>query len=903
MSTVRFERGIFLPDLDLWLDPWDERPAAFVSHAHSDHIGNHREVLLSQATAKLMAARLPGSRVEFAYPFRQPFRYRGAEGVLYPAGHIFGSAQLWLAFNQSSLLYTGDFKLRHGQSAEPVEWVQADTLIMETTYGLPEFIFPPTDSVIADLLKFCAEAIEEEAFPILFGYSLGKAQEILAALRGCGWRILLHPSVHRLTRLFEEMGHTLPEYELYAGQRENESVLICPPGANRTRLVQSIQDRRTAVLTGWALNPGSTFRYQCDAAFPLSDHADYADLLRYVELVNPLRVLTVHGFAQEFAADLRHRGIEAWALGADNQLELSLADSPVVRPVPTGAVGTNDLLENGFGKLALIAEEISKLSGKRKKIAVLAGYFRNLSAEELSVASTFLTGQALPRSTESVLQVGWAVIRRALLQASGLEETHFRRIVAGYADAGRIAYEVLLQRTSGDLPLLEVRRSFSQIQAAAGPLAKGDSLTFLLRQLSPLSSSYVIRILTGDLRIGLKEGLVEEAIAEAFAPDLDEVREANMLTGDIGLTAALAKKRKLQEAAVTPFRPLRSMLAIAEPSAESIWARIVRDLNGKSVYAERKYDGIRAQLHAEGNRIEIFSRDLRNLSQEFPELLVNGFNRDLILDGEILAYAEGFKLTFFDLQRRLGRKKTLDLFETNDVPVIYVAFDLLSLDHQNLLKQPLHYRRALLDRISLPTLVRRSKIVSVNSAQEIREAFLQARQTGAEGLMIKDPNSIYAPGRRGGSWIKLKEEFATLDVVVVGAELGHGKRSHVLSDYTFAVRNGSTGGLETIGKAYSGLTDVEIEHLTEHFQRTTVRVYGRYREVKPDIVLEVAFDSIQVSQRHSSGLALRFPRIKRIRGDKSASDIDTLEQAQNLARLGEQQDPLDFSPGFSSKTC
>ncbi len=888
MNTVRFDRGIFLPDLDLWLDPWDERPAAFVSHAHSDHIGNHHEVLLSDITAKLMAARLPGNRVEYAYRFRQPFRYRGAEGVLYPAGHIFGSAQLWLAFNQSSLLYTGDFKLRHGQSAEPIEWVQADTLIMETTYGLPQFIFPATDLVIADLLKFCTEAIEEEALPILFGYSLGKTQEILSALRGCGWRILLHPSVYQLTRLFEDLGHKLPAYELYAGQRETGSVLICPPGANQTRLVQSIRDRRTAMLTGWALNPGSAFRYQCDAVFPLSDHADYADLLRYVELVNPSQVLTVHGFAHEFAADLRRRGVEAWALGTDNQLELSLSHPPVGQPERVDTVVTNHALEAGFGKLAQIAEEIAKLSGKRKKVAVLASYFRSLTDEELSIASIFLTGQAFPRSGESVLQVGWAVIRRALLQASGLGETHFRRIATGYADTGRIAYEILLHRTSGDLSLLDVRCFFSRIQAAAGPLAKGDILAILLRQLSPLSGSYVIRILTGDLRIGLKEGLVEEAIADAFAANLDEVKEANMLTSDIGLTATLARKRKLREATVTPFRPLRCMLAIAEPSAESIWARIVRDLSGKSVYAERKYDGIRAQLHADGNRVEIFSRDLRNISQEFPELAGAGFNRDLILDGEILAYAAGLKLTFFDLQRRLGRKKTLDLFETNDVPVIYVAFDLLSLDHQILIKQPLHYRRTLLDQISLPKLVRRSKIVSVSSAQEIRRAFLLARQAGGEGLMIKDPASVYSPGRRGGSWIKLKEEFATLDVVVVGAELGHGKRSHVLSDYTFAVRDEATGELETIGKAYSGLTDAEIEHLTEHFQRTTLRVHGRYREVKPEIVLEVAFDSVQVSQRHSSGLALRFPRIKRIRDDKSVADIDTVEQAQSFAR--EQKD-------------
>jgi DNA ligase 1 len=894
MIKVQYDRGIFLPDLDLWLDPWDERAVAFVSHAHSDHIGNHREVLLSQVTARLMAARLPGDRIEHAFAFGQPFVFRGAEGLLYPAGHIFGSAQLFLARNGSSLLYTGDFKLRPGQSAEPIEWTQADTLIMETTYGLPQFVFPPTAEVITDLQRFCAETFEEDAIPILFGYSLGKAQEILAALKGCGWRILLHPSVYRLTKLFEEMQQRLPKYEVYAGQRTPGSVLICPPGANRTRMVQEIRHRRTAVLTGWALNPGATFRYQCDAAFPLSDHADYADLLRYVELVKPLQVLTVHGFAREFAADLRHRGVEAWALAEDNQLELSLLHPPIIHRAPTITEPPNDEVESGFGQFARIADQISKLTGKLKKIQILADYFRSLSEDELTVASVFLTGQAFPRSAESVLQVGWAVIRRALRQASGLDETRFRRIATGYADAGRIAFEVLLERTRGNLSLSEVREAFAQIQSAAGPVAKADLLTTLLRQLSPLSSSYIIRILTGDLRIGLKEGLVEEAIAAAFNSNLDEVKEANMLTGDIGQTAQLAKGGQLRQASVTLFRPLRSMLAVPEPSADSAWERIKRDLDGRPVYAERKYDGIRAQLHAANHRVAIYSRDLRDLSREFPELVRPEFSRSVILDGEILAYREGGKLTFFDLQRRLGRKKSLDLFETSDVPVIYVAFDLLWLDQESLVKQPLRRRRSLLEQLSLPTFVRRSEVVSVGNAQEIRDAFILARQTGAEGLMVKDPDSLYTPGRRGASWMKLKEELATLDVVVVGAELGHGKRSHVLSDYTFAIRNEESGLLETIGKAYSGLTDAEIEQLTGRFEKSTLRRLGRYREVQPEVVLEVAFDSIQVSKRHSSGLALRFPRIKRIREDKSVKEIDTLAHAQALAGLGMEKEELSL---------
>src|SRR6202047_3910664 len=321
---VTFERGIFLPELDLWLDPQDERDTAFVSHAHADHIGNHREVILSEITAKLMATRLPGQRVEHSLPFRSPVHFRGASVTLLPAGHIFGSAQLHIKLRGESLLYTGDFKLRQGKSAESIEWLHADTLIMETTYGLPKYIFPPFEQVIAEVTKFCLEALEENLVPILFGYSLGKAQEILAALHGSGLRILLHPSVYKLTNLYQELSRPLPEYFLYEERLTAGSVVICPPNANRTRLVQRIKNRRTAILTGWALNSATIHRYQCDAAYALSDHADYPELIRYVELIQPKRVFTVHGFAREFAEDLRRRGIEAWSLGEDNQLEFTL---------------------------------------------------------------------------------------------------------------------------------------------------------------------------------------------------------------------------------------------------------------------------------------------------------------------------------------------------------------------------------------------------------------------------------------------------------------------------------------------------------------------------------------------------------------------------------------------------
>jgi DNA ligase-1 len=275
------------------------------------------------------------------------------------------------------------------------------------------------------------------------------------------------------------------------------------------------------------------------------------------------------------------------------------------------------------------------------------------------------------------------------------------------------------------------------------------------------------------------------------------------------------------------------------------------------------------------------------MTDQFTELAdrARAFDDEIILDGEIMAFEQGKKLTFFDLQKRLGRKgEGADLFATAsaDVPVVFVAFDLLWKNGGSFLRRPLRERREALREVKLPPNFQIAEIYPARSAEEIENAFQLARRRLNEGLMVKDPESLYSPGRRGMFWFKLKKELATLDVVVVAAELGHGKRNHVLSDYTFAVRDEASGALLTIGKAYSGLTDVEIAELTEHFKKQTIENRGRYREVKPDVVLEIAFDSIQPSTRHASGLALRFPRIKAIRRDKTIDAIDTLAYARSL---------------------
>ncbi len=882
-----------MPNENVWLDPWDPKSFAFVSHAHSDHIAPHQEIIVSERTSRLMQARLPGRRHEYVLPFGQPTDVRGLQVTLLPAGHIFGSAQFFLENENGSLLYTGDFKLRQGRSAEAAEWKQAETLVMETTYGLPRYRLPPTELVVQQIVAFCREAIEEGATPVLLGYSLGKAQEILCSLAEADLRPMLHGSVYRMTRIYEQFGQEFCDYERYDAAAVSGKVLICPPSANRSRMIERIKHKRVAMISGWAVEPNAIYRYQVDAAFPLSDHADYHDLLRYVELVRPKRVLTMHGFAAEFARDLRDRGVEAWPLSATNQMELNLPATMVARagaskPSPV-VVLPNESSE--FRVFAGLGEQIAATPAKLEKVRLLSDYLRSLAPDQLRIAAIFLTGKAFAQNDQRTLQAGWAIIYRALLEASGRGNAELRRIAGSHGDASKAAFEALEGRTvSRAFSLGEANQFFEQLHQTRGPAGKTELLRARLEKLSPLEAQYLVKILTGDLRIGLREGLVEEAIARAFEVPLEELKEAHMLLGDIGQTALLASRHELERAELTLFRPIKVMLASPEPTAEAIWERFASEQPNESVvFVEDKFDGIRAQLHRGAERVELFSRDLRRVTNQFEEISARArqFEHDVILDGEIIAFEHGKKLTFFDLQKRLGRKsESADLFAapTADVPVIFVAFDLLWLEGRSLLRTPLRDRRALLRSLTMPENFQVSEVSPARSAEEIESAFQKARRRLNEGLMIKDPESNYTPGRRGLSWFKLKKELATLDVVVVAAELGHGKRNHVLSDYTFAVRDDTTGQLLPIGKAYSGLTDVEIAELTEHFRRNAIVERGRYLEVKPDTVLEIAFDSIQPSTRHASGLALRFPRIKAIRRDKTPEMIDTLAYARRLAQ-------------------
>jgi DNA ligase 1 len=562
-------------------------------------------------------------------------------------------------------------------------------------------------------------------------------------------------------------------------------------------------------------------------------------------------------------------------------------------------------------KFAETCEAIAGTTKKLLKTGIVAEYLKSRPVEEASVSAVFLSGKAFPAWEETTLQVGGRLLWQVVAELSGRSDAELTAVYRKLGDLGAMAGEALGQ-SPGDhdeLSVIEAEAHFRRIASARGPSAKAALVRELLSRSSPLEAKYLVKIMTGDLRIGLKESLVEEAIARAYSGTLAEVQRANMLVGDIGETLRLASCGALGEAHMRMFHPLGFMLASPAQSAEDALSYF------EQASVEDKYDGIRAQAHVSGGEVRFFSRTRDEVTESFPDLpdTLAGLPQAAILDGEILAwsYSEdgpGRALPFSALQQRLGRKKvSAELMRR--VPVVYLVFDVLYAGEELLLERSLQERMRILDELlagerkvhhggtearrktqgSLvfgedegPVVERvfRAPFAQATTTEELEELFTAAQARGNEGLMIKDLDSPYTPGRRGKSWLKMKRELATLDVVVTAVEYGHGKRISVLSDYTFAVRDGER--LVNIGKAYSGLTDVEIAEMTKWFLEHTIDDQGFRREVEPKIVLEVAFNNVMKSDRHESGYALRFPRIIRLRPDKSPEEADTIERVEEI---------------------
>jgi DNA ligase 1 len=587
-------------------------------------------------------------------------------------------------------------------------------------------------------------------------------------------------------------------------------------------------------------------------------------------------------------------------------------------------------------QFALASDAIAATTKKLQKTAIVADFFKSRSIDEAAISAVFLSGRPFPAWEEATLQVGGRSLWQIVVELSGKSEAEISASYRRHGDLGAVAGEVLPKGPKQGVTILEVERVFRQIAAARGTATKTAMARDLLTRATPLEAKYIVKIMTGDLRIGLKESLVEEAVAKAYGHTLTDVQRANMLLGDIGETTRLAAENKLTQARMRLFHPLGFMLASPIESPEE----------GLSYFTdaavEDKYDGIRAQAHVSEGDVKLFSRTRDDITESFPEVpgALTGLPHDVILDGEIVAWEFpstsvdtrqivdetvsdqekeeteqqatnlGRARPFTVLQQRLGRKKVSEKL-LRESPVAYLVFDVLYANGELIIDRPLRERARILDeQLAAPrktsnrgghrgtqgsfvfesggeseeaaARVIRAPVFRASSPEELEQLFVAAQARGNEGLMIKDLASPYTPGKRGKSWLKMKRELATLDVVVTAVEYGHGKRIGVLSDYTFAVWDTDPERLVNIGKAYSGLTDVEISEMTKWLLEHTVEDQGFRLIVEPKIVLEVAFNNMMKSDRHDSGYALRFPRIVRLRPDKSAEEADTIARVREI---------------------
>lgn len=556
---------------------------------------------------------------------------------------------------------------------------------------------------------------------------------------------------------------------------------------------------------------------------------------------------------------------------------------------------------------AQTAERIASTSATSGKIGLLAEYLRTLDDENLAAAAVFFSGSAFAPREQRTLSLGWSAIRGAAHDVWALTDDRLSMAYRRYGDLGSAVAEVVGPPRSTslfDVPSAiptpaQARAAFREIADVAGARAQRRRVALLAellrRSSEPLVVKYVIKICMGELRIGLREGLIVDAIAAAFEREPMRVRRAAAATGDLGAVAVSARHDMLEEVAIAYFAPMQFMLA-----TPLLYGSAYGELAGARWLIEEKYDGVRAQVHVDGGRVRIYSRRLNDVTETYPDIVESfaAFEGSAMLDGEIVAERSGRVLPFRALQARLQRKDVSSELLA-EVPVTFVAFDALALDARFLIEEPLAERRRLLaerlidnDHVRLAP----SWLLEESNARTLHARFDAARERGNEGIVLKRLDSPYQPGKRGGFWYKLKRELSTLDCVVVAVEYGHGKRAGVISDYTFAVR-GPGEALETIGKAYSGLTDAEIAELTPWF--LAHRLDGpastaRHFPVEPLLVLEVAFDVIQRSDRHTSGFALRFPRIVRLRPDRGPADASTLEDVEAIYAAMLQREGLEL---------
>ncbi len=543
-----------------------------------------------------------------------------------------------------------------------------------------------------------------------------------------------------------------------------------------------------------------------------------------------------------------------------------------------------------------LSELLEKVEATKKRLEIIdktANYLKTLSAQEIEPAVNMMVGRAYPRYSQKTLDISWATLRRVLECISQFDPVLFRQAMAATGDIGSATKTVLeqtkakkqTQLTQNPLTIVEVRRAFEAIAQTLGARSRTKKerlIMVLMSQATPIEAKYLVKIFTGEMRTGLHEGLMEQAVAHAFNVPLQRVQHAAMVLGDIGEVAEALKTQGvegLEKVGFNVFRPVRLMLA---QTARSV-AEALAVHGGKSAF-EYKYDGARVQIHKQDAEVRVYSRRLTDVTASLPEVVAvikdNVQAASVIVEGEVIALdSAGYPMAFQHLMRRFKRTRDIAVM-TQKIPLTLYLFDILYLNGESLITQPYTQRRRTLAqhvaKIALANQLTTDQVV-------VAEGFLkQALDAGHEGLMAKKPDSPYTPGRRGKRWLKIKTVLEPLDLVISAAEYGYGRRKGWLSDYYLAARDPLSGEFLDVGKTFKGLTDAEIIALTVQLKKSVVRTEGHRVVVLPKTVVEVAYNEIQQSPKYKSQMALRFARITRIRDDKTPEEADTVTRVREI---------------------
>jgi len=544
-----------------------------------------------------------------------------------------------------------------------------------------------------------------------------------------------------------------------------------------------------------------------------------------------------------------------------------------------------------FKALVELCESLEKITKRNAMIDVVAGFLRGLSEEEIEPAISMMLGRAFPKYDPRTLDISWATLSEIVRRLSGVDWATFNTAFRSTGDVGA-ATQIVFERWTPHrqsllfekpLTILEVRRILEHIAELKGQGSREKKerlVETLLSRATPLEAKYLVKIMIGEMRTGFQEGLMEAAVSRAFSIPLKDVQMASMLTGDIGEVAYLCRKHGKEgilNLGFKVFRPVKPMLAQMATGLGEVFEE-----HGGRTALEYKLDGVRIQIHMLNGNVRIFSRRLTDVTKSLPDIvsLVRGEikSKGVILEGEVIAIGDdGKPMPFQHLMRRFKRIHEIDRV-TGEIPVELYLFDALYIDGESMIKTPYIERRNRLKEIAgnIP-LTRQIITGDLNEA----EAFLKsAINEGHEGLMAKRLDSPYTPGVRGKHWFKIKPVLSHLDLVIVAAEYGYGRRHNWLSDYYLAARDGDS--FTIIGKTFKGLTDDEIAEMTERLRSIAIREEGNKVIVLPKIVVEVAYNEIQKSPKYESGMALRFARIIRIRDDKTPEEADTIETVRKI---------------------